>query len=209
MLLLEPGKLFDGTLGVSVAIWLLVRCWADCVAWASGNMDTTVQCPSTQLDVDNTQLEGMRVKRYRLTYGQACAVTGRDRAHLNLPDMTTIRRRRFEQIVTDKAQDMLMREDIQEAVSKGIPVVDLVGKTITRGAGSSIGPTLIVAPTDSLVRWQVMVMAAGACRGETWADLQDLRSVMLDVQYRAARRTGRMRCGTGQRREMLFLASLA
>ena len=169
---------------MSVAVWFLVRSWADSIAWARGSMDTTVQCPSTQVDVDNTQVDGMRVKRYRLTYGQACAVTGRYHAHLNLPDMTTIKRRRFEQIVTDKAEDMLMKEDIQEAVSKGIPVLDLVGKTITRGTGSSIGPTLIVAPTDSLVRWQVMVMAAGVCRGEIWADLQDLWSAMLDRQYR-------------------------
>ena len=29
-----------------------------------------------------------------------------------------------------------------------------------------------------------MVMAAGDCRGEIWADLQDLWSVMLDMQYR-------------------------
>ena len=94
------------------------------------------------------------------------------------------KRRRFEQIATDKAEDLLMKEDIREAVSNGIPVLDLVGKTITRGSGSSIGPTLIVAPTDSLVRWQVMVMAAGVGRGEIWADLQDLWSCMLDRQHR-------------------------
>ena len=147
-------------------------------------MDTSAPCPGTQLDVDNTQVEGMQVKRYRLTYGQACAVTGQDHAHLNLPDMVTNTRRRFEQIVVDKAEDSLMREDILDAVAKGVPVVDLLGKTITRGAGSSIGPTLIVAPTDSLVRWQVMIMAAGVGRGEIWADLQDLWSAMLDTQYR-------------------------
>jgi hypothetical protein len=108
---------------------------------------------------------------------------GQDHSHLNLPDMVTSTRRRFEQAVTDRAEDLLMKEDIQQAVDKGIPVLDLLGKTITRGAGSSIGPTLVVAPTDSLVRWQVMIMASGHCRGEIWADLQDLWSAMLDVQY--------------------------
>ena len=44
--------------------------------------------------------------------------------------MTTIKRRRFEQIVMDKAEDLLMKEDIREAVSNGILVLDLVGKTI-------------------------------------------------------------------------------
>ncbi len=170
-------------MGFSVAIRAIVRCWAGRFSWAHGIMDAaTLQCASTQLDVDNTQVEGMQVKRHRLTYGQACAVTGQNHAHLNLPDMTTVKRRRFEQIVTDKAEDLLMKEDIREAVSNGIPVLDLVGKTITRV--SSIGPTLIVAPTDSLVRWQVMVMAAGVGRGEIWADLQDLWSCMLDRQYR-------------------------
>ena len=147
-------------------------------------MDNPVLCPSTQVDPDSTQVEGMQVKRYRLSYSQACLTNGWDYTRLDLPGMTTIQRRRFEQIVTDKAEDMLMKEDIQEAVSKGIPVLDLVGKTITRGAGSSTGPTLIVAPADSLVRWQVMVMAAGPNRGEIWADYQDLWSTMLDRQYR-------------------------
>jgi hypothetical protein len=31
-----------------------------------------------------------------------------------------------------------------------------------------------------LVRWQVMIMAAGIARAEVWADLQDLWSCMLD-----------------------------
>ena len=147
-------------------------------------MDNRVQCPSTQVDADSTQADGMQVKRYRLSYGQACGTFGWDYTHLDLPGMTTIKRRRFEQIVTDKAEDMLMKEDIQGAVAMGIPVLDLVGKTITRGAGSSIGPTLIVAPSDSLMRWQVMIMAAGPNRGEIWADYQDLWSTMLDRQYR-------------------------
>ena len=126
-LLLESGYCFGGTLGSSVAVWFLVRCWAGRFSWPHGIMDAaTLQCASTQLDVDNTQVEGMQVKRHRLTYGQACAVTGQSHAHLNLPDMTTVKRRRFEQCVTDKAEDMLMKDEIQEAVSNGIPVQDLV-----------------------------------------------------------------------------------
>ena len=168
----------------SVAFWLIALLVARVTGWlGSGLAEAMALCPSTQVDVDSTQLDGMQVKRYRLTYGQACALTGQDHSHLNLPGMVTVKRRRFEQVVTDKAEDLLMKEDIQQAVDQGIPVLDLVGKTITRGVGSSIGPTLIVAPTDSLVRWQVMIMAAGRCRGEIWADLQDLWSVMLDVQY--------------------------
>ena len=141
-----------------------------------------MQCASTQLDFDNTQVVGLQIKRQRLTYRQACGVTGQSYAHLNLPDMTTGARRRFEQCVTDKAEDMIMKADIQEAVRNGVPVQDLVGKTITRV--TSIGTTLVVAPTDSLVRWQVMIMGAGIARADVWADLQDLWSCMLDSKYR-------------------------
>ena len=109
--LLDSWCCSSGTLGLSVAIWVVARSLAGRIAWARGIMDATVQCPSTQIDVDSTQVEGMRVKRHRLTYGQACAVTGQDHAHLNLPDMTTIKRRRFEQNVTDKAEDLLMKEE--------------------------------------------------------------------------------------------------
>ena len=187
------GPLVVGCTCLSPAAWLAQFCWGALpavggLAPALGSMAAAVgggaACPSTQVDADGTQVDAMQVKRYRLTYGQACALTGQNHAHLDLPGMVTNKRRRFEQVVTDKAEDLLIKEDIRQAMDRGVPVLDLVGKTITRGVGSSVGPFRIVAPTDSLVRWQVLIMAAGLCRGEIWADLQDLWSAMLDPAYR-------------------------
>ncbi len=92
---------------VLVAILVLGSVWSGRARWARGAMSSpSLQCASTQLDFDNTQVVGSQIKRQRLTYGQACGVTGQSYAHLKLPDMTTGSRRRFEQCVIDKAEDM-------------------------------------------------------------------------------------------------------
>ena len=94
---------------------------------------------------------------------------------VDMTQVTSRKRRRFEQRVIDLAKDADLKRQMEEAGVAGCTVLGIKGKSV----GTAI------APRKPGVAWQLMVMDEEGEDGAVWYDLSDVWCLQLEERYQA------------------------